>query len=305
MKYARGLMLGVLPSLLLAVEADPLTDPFGLGGPLTPTPVAELPADSDDTDDRVGTGQFWFGKRVVVDTWDIVSSPFDWSGKEWAIAGAAVGATVATGLFVDRHFQDESQESRSPDKDRWSGAWGQLGTLYSIGVLGAAGAYGWIADDDRGVNVMIDGLEASVIASGILSPILKYTVGRGRPNHSGQDSDEFSPFGGDASFPSGHTTQAFTVAAVLAFSFDDQPVVGGLAFALASGVGMSRINDNAHYASDVVAGAILGTWVGYEVVHYNRRRRGEEVERSRRITDASVDLIFDSDRKGLSFTWHW
>ena len=92
---------------------------------------------------------------------------------------------------------------------------------------------------------------------------------------------------------------------MLAFSFDDQPVVGGLAFATAAGVGLSRINNDAHYVSDVVAGAILGTWVGYEVVHYNRRRRGEEVQRSRAITDATMNVIFDGDRKGISLTWHW
>ena len=299
MNYTRCFLLGALPSLLMAAEPDILTDPLGLGSPVIPMPTAGMP------DETTSGGQIWFGKRIVVDTWDIVCSPFDWSGKEWAIAGAAVGATVATGLFVDRQFQSESQESRNADKDRWSGTWGQLGTIYSVAVLGAAGTYGWIADDDRGVNVMVDGLEASVIASGILSPLLKYTVGRARPNQTEQDSDTFDPFSGAASFPSGHTTQAFTVAAVLAFSFDDQPVVGGLAFALASGVGLSRINDNKHYASDVVAGAILGTWVGYEVVHYNRRRRGEEAQRSRGITDASVDLILDSDRQGISLTWHW
>lgn len=292
------LCLLVAPLSLAAVDQDPLADPFQVRVPPATAPPAH------DDDEPINT-QVWFGKRVVVDTWDIVTAPFDWSGKEWAVAGVAVGATVATGLFVDRYFQDESQESRSSDKDRWSGTWGQLGTIYSIAALGAAGTYGWIADDDRSVNVMVDGLEASIIASGILCPILKYTVGRARPNNAGQDSDEFSPFGGDASFPSGHTTQAFTVASVVAFSYDDQPVIGGLAFALASGVGLSRINDDMHYASDVVAGAILGTWVGYEVVHYNRRRRGEEAPRSRGITDASVDLILESDRKGLSFTWHW
>ncbi len=266
-----------------------------------PLPPATLQEDAAE----LGLGQVWFGKRVVVDTWGIVSSPVDWSGREWAIAGGAVAATVATGLFVDRRFQSESQESRSSEKDRWSGAWGELGTIYSLVALGGAGMYGWIADDDRGVNVMIDGLEATVISSVILAPILKFTVGRARPTDTAQDSDVFGPFGGDLSFPSGHTTQAFTVASVLAFSFDDQPLIGGIAFALATGVGLSRINSDAHYASDVVAGAILGTWVGYEVVHYNRRRRGEEAERSRGITDPKVDLILTADRQGISLTWHW
>ena len=267
-------------------------------------PPAALPSLTEQAD-SMKLGQMWFGKRVVVDTWDIVTSPLDWDGRSWGVAGLAVGGVIVSGLMLDKNAQSESQESRSADKDRWSGAWGQLGTVYSVAALGAAGAYGWIADDERGVNVLIDGLESSIIASGILSPLLKFTVGRSRPNQTEQDSDEFNPFSGNSSFPSGHATQAFTVASVLAFSFDDQPVVGGLAFVLATGVGLSRINDDMHYVSDVVAGAILGTWVGYEVVHYNRRRRGEEVQRSRAITDATMNVIFDGDRKGISLTWHW
>ena len=267
-------------------------------------PPAALPSLTEQAD-SLKLGQMWFGKRVVVDTWDIVTSPLDWDGRSWGVAGLAVGGVIVSGLMLDKNAQSESQESRNADKDRWSGTWGQLGTVYSVAALGAAGAYGWIADDERGVNVLIDGLESSIIASGILSPLLKFTVGRARPNQTEQDSDEFNPFSGNSSFPSGHATQAFTVASVVAFSFDDQPVVGGLAFALATGVGLSRINDDMHYVSDVVAGAILGTWVGYEVVHYNRRRRGEEVQRSRAITDATMNVIFDGDRKGISLTWHW
>jgi hypothetical protein len=297
MRLLVPLLIGFLPAFILAAEPNPVGELAAVQIP--PAPAAdpvEIPSDG---------GQVWFGKRVVVDTWGIVSSPFDWSGKEWAIAGGAVGAITVSYLYLDKHFQDESQETRSASKDRWSGAWGQLGTIYSFAVLGAAGAYGWIADDDRGVNVLVDGLEATVIASGILCPILKYTVGRSRPNETAGDTDVFNPFSGAASFPSGHTTQAFTVASVLACSFDDQPVVGAVAFVVASGVGLSRINDNAHYVSDVVAGAILGTWVGYEVVHYNKRRRGEDEARSHGITDAKLDLILSGDRQGISLTWHW
>jgi membrane-associated phospholipid phosphatase len=297
MRLLVPLVIAALPSLLAAADPGPV-------GRLQPIQIPPPPAVDAAEPTSVG-GQVWFGKRVVVDTWDIVTSPFDWSGKEWAVAGGAVGAVTLSYLFLDQHFQDESQETRSASKDRWSGAWGQLGTIYSFAVLGAAGAYGWIADDDRGVNVLVDGLEATVIASGILCPILKFTVGRSRPNQTEGDTDVFNPFSGAASFPSGHTTQAFTVASVLAFSFDEQPVVGGVAFVVASGVGLSRINDNAHYVSDVVAGAILGTWVGYEVVQYNKRRRGEDAERSRGVTDAKLDLILSGDRQGISLTWHW
>jgi membrane-associated phospholipid phosphatase len=285
--------LACCPAALIA--AEPLAGVLELQGPVARPVEPERPPPA-------AGGQVWFGERVVVDTWGIVSSPFDWSGSEWAIAGGAVALTAGAYLLLDGPFQSESQESRNPDRDRWSGAWGQLGTIYSFAVLGAAGAYGWLGDDPRGVDLMIDGLEASIIASGVICPALKYAVGRSRPYQTEQDTDEFNPFSGASSFPSGHTTQAFTVAAVAAFTFDDQPLVGALAFIAATGVGASRINSNAHYASDVVAGAILGTWVGYEVVRANRARRGAPLVEGKGFT---WDLLLASDRQGITATWRW
>ena len=296
---SRLALIALFPLSLAAAESGPA------GDALVFDPAPKVANGADAPGEGSDQGQIWFGKRILVDTWGVVSAPAGWDGRDWLIAGGAVAATVATGLWLDQPAQGDSQEDRSAGKDRWSGAWGELGTIYSFVALGVAGTYGWIADDERGVNAMIDGLEASVIASGIICPALKFIVGRSRPQQAAQDSDQFQPFSGNNSFPSGHATQAFTVATVVACTFDDQPLLGGAAFALATGVGLSRINDNAHYASDVVAGAILGTWVGYEIVHFNRRRRGEEVARARGIADAQLDLILDHDRQGVSFTWHW
>ncbi len=288
------LLLVFLTAFLGAVEVDPLREPLVHSGD---QPAAEpLP---------VVAGQIGFGKRVLVDTWGIITAPGDWGGREWSLGGLAVGGTFVTGLLLDRPLQDASQESQNQDTQRWSGLWGQLGTLYSLGALGAAGIYGAAANDDRGVTAMIDGAESTIIASLIFSPVLKYVTGRARPNQTAQDADVFDPFSGQASFPSGHTTQAFTVATVLACTFDEQPLVGGTAYVLAAGVGASRVYGNNHYASDVVAGAILGSWVGYEVVHSNRRRRGAEARSAHGITDAKLDLIIDDQRKGVSLTWRW
>src|SRR5262245_22891435 len=126
MRVVPLILLGLLPWNLTAAQPGPLGDLVAVQVP--PAPAAEGDAAEDDALADTPGGQFWFGKRVVVDTWGIVSSPFDWSGKEWAIAAGAVGATVATGLFVDKRFQDESQESHNPQKDKLSTYWGDLGT---------------------------------------------------------------------------------------------------------------------------------------------------------------------------------
>jgi membrane-associated phospholipid phosphatase len=61
------------------------------------------------------------------------------------------------------------------------------------------------------------------------------------------------------SFPSGHTSQAFFMATLLAQYFHAGVWVVFLLYAMATLVGITRIYVGAHYPRDVLAGAILGS----------------------------------------------
>jgi undecaprenyl-diphosphatase len=61
-----------------------------------------------------------------------------------------------------------------------------------------------------------------------------------------------------SSFPSGHATSAFCAAAILSEGDRDWPAY----YALAAVVAASRIHVRIHHASDVVAGAAVGTVLG-------------------------------------------
>jgi len=61
------------------------------------------------------------------------------------------------------------------------------------------------------------------------------------------------------SFPSGHTSNSFAVAAVLALFYRRR---GWLYFFVAAAVGYSRIYTGAHWPSDVLVSAFLGTGMG-------------------------------------------
>lgn len=87
------------------------------------------------------------------------------------------------------------------------------------------------------------------IYAGLSVLVLKNIVQEKRPN------------GGDSlSFPSGHSTTAFAYASVVAA--EHEWYWGVTAYSLATFVGFSRMNDNAHYLHDVIAGATLGSAFG-------------------------------------------
>jgi hypothetical protein len=101
-------------------------------------------------------------------------------------------------------------------------------------------------------------LADAMIVTGGYTQLLKAAVGRERPDGSNNKS-----------FPSGHASNAFSMATVLERHYGWK--AGVPAYALASVIGYSRIVQDKHYLSDVVAGAALGYIVGRTVVRVNDR----------------------------------
>ncbi len=110
----------------------------------------------------------------------------------------------------------------------------------------------------------VEAAAASIVASGIVTPALKRLVGRSRPWAS-RGAFDFHALTGNESFPSGHTTQAFAAASV--FAAEAHPLwAKALIYGVAGGVATARLYHDAHFLSDVAAGATIGTLVGRSVV---------------------------------------
>jgi hypothetical protein len=215
-----------------------------------------------------------FGSDTWHDTGSILTAPGEWGVVEWGAFGIGVTAIGVSMATVDKQIRTESQENRNSKGDRMAKLANHLGTGFSLGVLGVSAGIGWIGGSERPLELARDGLEASIIASGIIAPTIKLVAGRSRPDQETDGGgDDFTPFSGNYSFPSGHTTQAFAIASVVANTYRDHWWAGALAFGVAGTVGYARINDNQHYFSDVIAGAMIGSFVGWSVVNLNRARR--------------------------------
>jgi membrane-associated phospholipid phosphatase len=96
----------------------------------------------------------------------------------------------------------------------------------------------------------------AMIVNFAYTSILKVAVRRERPDGSNNQS-----------FPSGHASDAFTLATVVERHCGWK--WGVPAYALAATIGFSRIVRDKHYLSDVLAGATLGYVVGRTVVRVN------------------------------------
>lgn len=84
------------------------------------------------------------------------------------------------------------------------------------------------------------------------------------------------PHGGDRlSFPSGHTTTAFAFASVVAL--EHSKAWGIAAYSMATIVGLSRMNDNAHYLHDVTFGATLGIIYGM-TFHQQMQKSKDQID---------------------------
>ena len=241
---------------------------FGLGA----EPAASAPPESIATSDLRPDNAFSLDtlRLFTDDTVHVFTAPVRWDEGDWLVAAGAGGFALGT-TVLDRSIRDSVQARRSAGLDRFCRSFEHLGADYSFVVLAGFEGYHFLADDRRSQAVFVDGLAASLIASGFIAPILKYTVGRERPSDA-TNPYRFHPFTNHNSFPSGHTTQAFAVATVIASHY---PAwwVQTLAYGSAGLVGYCRVEQNAHWTSDVVAGALIGWSVARSVVKHNDKLR--------------------------------
>lgn len=209
-------------------------------------------------------------------------APLQWDRAQWTRAGLGLGA-VGLAATSDEPIADFMQRNRSDFSDDFSRVVTPFGGRRALVISAAMLAGGLVTHHPALRDTGRDAVEASVLASMIVTPLLKRAVGRSRP-FVGAGAYDFHPFTENQSFPSGHSTNAFAVASVVAGHAKGW-VVPTVAYTLATGVAFSRMNDDVHFASDVIAGGLIGTAIGRGVV---ARHRAPAVKTGERTT---VDFV--------------
>ena len=228
-----------------------------------------------------------FTDIMLDDIQHVLTEPSRWKTQEWVNFGWASLAVVGTAVLIDTPLRDAMHQP-APNNSFMLNIQ-RFGADYSIVVVGGFYLAGKLSDNDTAIKVAQDGLTASIIASGLITPAIKIATGRSRP-YEDVGSNSFQGLGANklnSSFPSGHTTEAFALASVISSHYEETWIKCS-AYTVATLVGVARIYNDAHFASDVLAGALIGNWVGQSVVSHKQVFRNTNTAV---IPEAAQDLI--------------
>jgi membrane-associated phospholipid phosphatase len=120
----------------------------------------------------------------------------------------------------------------------------------------------WLASlgGRRGRRAALASTGSALLATLIAQRVLKPRFRRNRPWFTREAAKVVGGKTPDHSFPSGHTAASFAAATSLAMAY---PRARPLLYLTATGIGLSRIHLGHHFLSDVVAGGLVGTAIGW------------------------------------------
>ncbi len=205
-------------------------------------------------------------KSYFTDSWEILKSPVRWRGKQWGTFAAVAGVTVLA-YTQDDVIRDAFQRNRTDARDNASKYFFEpLGSgIITIPLSVGFWAVGELSDNQRAARVGLTSIKAMAITA-VFTYAIKYATQRHRPHDNDPPDPGIweGPFGSysSTSFPSGHSSMVFAVAAVFASEYRDKLWVPIISYTLASFAAVSRVYDDKHWASDVIFGAALGFFIG-------------------------------------------
>jgi membrane-associated phospholipid phosphatase len=173
------------------------------------------------------------------------------------VVGAGFAGALVWGLHRDLGWYQAVQDHRTPVLDKVM----PVATLagdgwFEIGAFAALYQFGTPRDQAVAAQAVEGQIDVAVVAT-----LLKYAFSASRPGTDDTRRAWFTGSFGDSSFPSGHSLSAFCTAAIVGHAYHAE----WLTFPLAAVVAYSRVYNQAHWPSDAIAGAGLGTLIGYTV----------------------------------------
>jgi hypothetical protein len=250
-------------------------------------------------------------------------APFGFNLKEWLFTGAAIGVTAAL-ISADGRIDKRIK----PLKERYdfvnnaSPVVTEFGNTYGVCLVGAIACLSAAFNDRKGVQTSLLASQA-ILTSGTWIQLIKLFTGRERPKaaylysqtSSGKWYGPFARFNSKLSkgksvfafdsFPSGHTAFAFSIATVFATQYKEIKAIPVICYSAASVIGVTRLIEHEHWASDVFAGALFGYLCGKQVAgHFNDKSRNSgNRKQGLRPGKGELTLVGSGSGIGLHLSW--
>ncbi len=219
----------------------------------------------------------------------VAGSPVDGTFSGYLMA-AGFGGALYLGLQHDLDWYRAVQDRRDPYQDKimpvltlCGDGWFEVGTFAALYQFG----------DPYAQQVAAQAVEGQINVA-LLSMAAKLIFSATRPSADDTQRLWFTGTLGDSSFPSGHSMSIFCSAAILGRAYNAE----WLTFPLAAAVAYSRIYNQKHWPADTIAGAGLGTLIGYAVATWHEQLPAKDP--AIRFTAAPTD-----DGTMVMVTWRY
>lgn len=238
----------------------------------------------------------------------------DWTTDSILLGSAA--AVNAAGFLLEDKTLSEMPGLLSVDTintfDRWSAFPYSKPLDITSDILQYASfllpAVLFTTDMDQWITIGVMYAESALLSYG-LKNFGKAAVTRYRPYNyfTGAPVTEDNDF--QKSFPSGHTTMAFTGAAFASYTFSQYfpdskwkiPIIAG-SYVFAGTTAALRITGGNHFFSDVLAGAVIGTLSGFLIPYLHKTEKNINESLSK---NSSIEYKFALNPSYCSLSLHF
>jgi membrane-associated phospholipid phosphatase len=228
-----------------------------------------------------------------------------WLTKGDAVLGAAAVLTTVAVAPFDRRIAMAMQGQHIQRSDDLQHSARDFAFLGGPGPF-FMGAGLYVAGRITGLPRLADAglhMTEAVLLAASLNGLGKGISGRALPSVNDSNPENFQfgrgfhegngPF---VSFPSGHAAASFAMAAALTSEADQwhpglARIIGPIAYGGAGLVGLARMYQNVHWASDLPVAAAIGTWSGLTVVARSHRNARQSGVQTGGLSTALVEIL--------------
>lgn len=174
-----------------------------------------------------------------------------------------LGCFIFFTISIAQNWEVNWLNKINPDNPNSNFQIGLSNSVYPLAIATPVGLFATgIISKNKKLQQQSFKLITSLAINTIVTQGLKYTINRNRPFEDYPTIIHPYNIENDPSFPSGHTSTAFNLAATMSIQYKKWYIVAP-AFLWASSVGYSRLYLGEHYPTDVFAGATIGIASAY------------------------------------------